>query len=84
MRRGISSEDFIKYDESLWKADHVWEVMMPFGPVGKLRFRTVRFTPGEYETAEGLREAIFDLIRGCRFSETDYYVFCDDRLILNL
>lgn len=80
----ISKGDFIKYDESLWNTARVWEIMMPFGPVGKLRFRTVKFTRKEYKTAEELREAVFDLIRGCRFSDTDYYVYCDDKLVTNL
>lgn len=84
MKRRISFDDFIKYDESLFEENHVWEVLMPFGPVGELRFRTAKFTPGECENTEARREAVFDLIRGCRFSETDYYVFCDDRLVMGL
>ena len=77
-------KDFIKYDEKLWDTEHEWEIMVPFGAVGNLRFRTEKFKPEEYENLEQLREAVFDLIRGCRFSDSDYYVYCDDKLIVDL
>lgn len=75
--------DFVKYDKSMAHTFHTWEVMMPFGPKGQLRFRHEKFTPEEYETPEEQYEAVCDLIRGCKFSDSEYYVYCDDKLVVN-
>ena len=77
----INKDDFIKWSESMTRTFHVWEVMMPTGPVGKLAFRQEKFVPEEYETPEDQYEAVCDLIRGCKLSDTEYYVFCDDKLV---
>ena len=77
----ISKNDFIKWDESITRTFHTWEIMIPFGPVGKLQFRQEKFSPEEYETPEDQYEAVCDVIRGCRFTDTPYYVFCDNRLV---
>lgn len=79
----INKDDFIKWSESMARTFHTWEVMMPTGPVGKLQFRQAKFTPEEYETPEDQYEAVCDLIRGCKFSDTEYYVFCDDKLVVD-
>lgn len=83
-RYTISGDDFIKWSPDMAESFHVWEVMIPFGPVGKLQFRQEKFLPKEYETPEAQYEAVMDLLRGCRFSDTEYYVFCDDKLVTNL
>lgn len=88
MRKGnsfkICKDDFVKWSPDMANQFHVWEVMIPFGPVGKLQLRQEKFTPEEYETPEAQYEAVMDLLRGCRFSNTEYYVFCDERLVTNL
>ena len=43
--------------------------------------RRVIFPRKDYETAEAQNEAVLDLVRGCRFSDTNYYVFKDDDLL---
>ncbi len=80
----ITKKDFVKWSPELTQAFHIWEVMIPIGTVGNLRFRQETFAPGDYETPEEQYEAVCDLINGCRFSETEYYVFCDNRLVVNL
>lgn len=79
----ISKNDFIslKTHPGLTEEFHVWEVIMPLGGG---RFRTCKFEPKEYEKPEHEYEALMDLLRGCRFSDTQYYVFCDDKLVTDL
>ena len=79
----INKSDFIKWSEELTRTFHTWEVMIPFGKVGKLQFRQEKFTPEDYEAPEEQYEAVCDLINGCRFSGTEYYVFCDDKLVVD-
>lgn len=43
--------------------------------------RRVRFPRKDYDTAEAQHEAVLDLVRGCRYSDTKYYVFKDDKLL---
>ena len=80
----ISANDFVKWNPDMAESFHVWVVMIPFGPVGKLKIRQEKFLPEEYETPEAQYEAVMDLLRGCRFSDTEYYVFCDEKLVTNL
>ena len=80
----INKSDFVKWSEKLTRTFHTWEVMIPFGQVGKLQFRQEKFLPEEYETPEAQYEALCDLLNGCRFSDTEYYVFCDDKLVIGL
>ena len=63
---------------------HKWEVMTSLGSVGSLKYRTVAFPPSEYEKPEDQYEALMDYLRGCRFSDTEYYVFVDERLVTDL
>ena len=79
----IDKDDFVKWSPELAETFHVWEVMIPHGELGKLAFRQEKFAPEDYETPEEQYEALCELINGCRFSDTEYYVFCDDRLVLN-
>lgn len=53
------------------------------GKPGSLKIRSATFTPEEYPTPEDQYEAVCDLIRGCRFADCEYYVFCDGRLVVN-
>lgn len=82
----INKSDFISLSSNpnLFDAFHVWEVMIPTGPAGEMRFRQERFTREQYETPDALHEALMDFLRGCRFSDTEYYVFCDDALVTDL
>lgn len=81
---GIRKNDFVKWSPDMAESFHTWEVIVPFGQVGNLRFRQEKFLPEEYETPEAQYEAVMDLLRGCRFSDTEYYVFCDEKLVTNL
>lgn len=48
------------------------------------RFRTCKWSKNNeegYETPDDQYEAVLDLVRGCRFSDTNYYVFKDEKLI---
>ena len=74
-------KDFIRWSPEMAQSFHHWIVAMPFGPVGALRLREEIFTAEKYETPEDQYEALCDLINGCRFSNSDYYVFCDGKLV---
>ena len=84
----ISSKDFIKFSDKLTHEFHVWEFWMPFygndgqGHTG-LQMRVEKFKPEEYETPEDEYEALCDMVRGARDADMEYYVFCDDKLVLN-
>ena len=80
----ISKDDYIRFSMKLTKQFHKWEVLIPFGAEGHMRFRQEKFMPGEFETPTDQYEALCDLINGCRFSDTDYYVFCDDKMVVGL
>ena len=81
VKRMNISKSFVKWSDDMTRTYHLWEVVMPIGVPGKLSFRQAKFRPEEYETPEGEYEAVCDLINGCRFSDTEYYVFCDGRLV---
>ena len=55
----------------------LYEVMMA---IGGGRYRVEKFPAEEYESEEDQLEAMLDLVRGCRFSDTEYYVFADNNL----
>ena len=48
--------------------------------IGGGRYRVEKFPAEEYESEEDQLEAMLDLVRGCRFSDTEYYVFANDNL----
>lgn len=84
----INKSDFIRFSDKLTKTFHHWEFWMPFdGNDGKghagLQMRVVKFEPDEYETPDDEFEALCDMVRGARDAGMDYYVFCDDKLVLN-
>lgn len=79
----IKKDDFVKWSPELAKVFHKWDVMIPFGPVGRLQMRQTEFLPEDYDTPEDQYEALCGYINGCRFSGTEYYVFCDEKLVLN-
>lgn len=84
----VSRKDFIRWSEDLTREFHTWEFWMPFngndgqGHTG-LQMRVEKFTPEEYETPDDQYEALCSMVRGARDAEMDYYVFCDDKLVLN-
>ena len=79
----INKSDFIKWSEDMTRTFHAWEVMIPCGAPGKLAFRQEKFVPEEYETPEEQYEAVTEFLNGCRFSDTEYYVFCDEKLVVD-
>lgn len=79
----ISKDDFVKFRPEMAEEKHVWEVVMPFGTPGHLQFRQLKYTAEEYGTPQDCYEAVCDYVRGCRMCDMDYYVFCDDKLVLN-
>ena len=79
----ISRKDFIRWSEELTRTFHTWEFWMPFNGAGGLQMRVETFKPEEYETPEDQYEALCEMVRGALDAEMDYYVFCDDRLVVN-
>ena len=79
----IDTSDFVKWSPKMAETFHIWEVMIPCGAPGKLAFRQEKFVPEEYERPEEQYEALCDVINGCRFSNTEYYVFCDNKLVMD-
>lgn len=57
-----------KHDFEVWMETHIG-------------MRVEKFPAAEFDTLEDQEEALFDLLRGCRFSDTKYTVFKDDELI---
>lgn len=56
---------------------------MPFNGAGGLQMRVEKITPEEFDSPDEEYEALCELVRGARDAEMDYYVFCDDKLVLN-
>lgn len=81
--RGFYDANFtsVKKHPELLETLHEWEVIAFYGGIGA---RTVKFTPREYDKAEHQQEALVDYLRGCRFSDTEYGVFCDGKLVTDL
>lgn len=68
------------FNEGFYSKYHKWEVIMPIGG-GRFRIETwEKENPEGYERPEDQYNAMIDLVNGCRFSGTDYYVFMDDEL----
>ena len=84
----IGKSDFVRFSDEMTRTFHHWEFWMPFngndghGHTG-LQMRVVKFEPNEYETPEDEYEALCDMVRGARDADMDYYVWCDDKLVLN-
>lgn len=72
---------FMRWSAALTATFHKWEVVVPLDAGGELRARTAEFSPKDYDTPEEQYEDVCDFIRGCRFSSTDYFVFCDEKLV---
>lgn len=79
----VAKSDLIRWSPELAEEFHIWEVVIPFVQDGKLQIRQEKFMPKDYETPEDQYEEVCDVINGCRFSATEYHVFCDDRLVTN-
>lgn len=79
----ISKDDFVKFDPDMPHEPHLWEVIMLFGSKGNLQFRQLHYTMEEYGTPENTYEAMCDCVRGCMMCDMEYYVFCDEKLVLN-
>ncbi len=79
----ITKDDFMKWSPELPKAFHRWEVWILFGSAEKPQIRLTEFPAEEYDTPEEQYEALCEYINGCRFSNTEYHVFCDDKIVLD-
>lgn len=75
-------EGYIRWSEWMTRTFHKWEIIHPFGRTDKLQFRQVVFDPKQYDRAEDQYADVCDFINGCRFAEMEYYVFCDDQLVI--
>jgi len=78
----MNKSDFVRFRPEMADEKHKWEVLMPFGSPGHLQYRQLVYTVAEYGTPQGTYEAMCDYVRGCRMCDMDYYVFCDDRLVI--
>lgn len=74
-------DGFAKWSEDMTHTFHTWEVVMPVKLQGKLKLRQATFSPEDYETAEEQYEDVCAFVNDCRFSNTDYSVFCDGKLV---
>ena len=56
----VKKSDFIKYSYALFEQRKDFEVIVPFGEPGALRFRDEKFPAEEYETPEDHYAAVMD------------------------
>lgn len=86
MKRGnsfkISKDDFVKYRPEMAIEYHKWELIMPFHGTGGLMLRQEVFRPEDFDTPENCYEAMCDMVQGCQMAGMEYYVFCDDKLVM--
>lgn len=80
----ISKDDFMKFTPKLARRYHKWEVIIPYDASDRLLYRHLKFGKNGFETPMEQYDAVLDVIRGCLDSGSGYYVFCDDKLVVDL
>ena len=78
----IRKSDFVKWSPKLTQEYHKWEVMA--FPYENLTAVTETFTKDGDETPEELYQRAMDNVNGWRFTDTEYRVFMDGRLVVDL
>ena len=78
----ISKKDFMKWSPKLPQEYHKWEVTA--FPYNNLTAATETFEKDGDETPEELYQRAMDYVNGWRFTDTEYAVFCDGRLVVDL
>ena len=76
----MQSVSLKKFNKDFYTRFHKWEIFIPL-PDGRYRIEEFKKeNPEGFETPSDQYEAMIELVNGCRFSNTEYYVFMDDYL----
>ena len=72
---------------SLDKHPELWEVTRKWAVIASMgggRFMQYEYNRDDYKGAAYIKEAILDCLRNLRFSDTEYNVFADEKLVTDL